>query len=838
MSATVSTRHSRWRPALVVATIVLLTGARLLTLSTHQRAADLRVAAAGAVANHARLIESELRRLGADARAEAQRALRAAGEGADAVPLLSVAPRRNAFWMTGAGMVVRAGDVDPAVSRAVASEWALAGADDQAAAELFGPVRYGSQWFVAAQAPIQLPTASGTAAPPARVVVYADLDALLWRAHFGQLVQEGYDFELRRSGALTREQRVLYSSRGLLTDAVSVAIQAPGALAPASFVPYLELAIRPRTGWYPARYLATGIGLVAVLAWLLVWGTHDLTHRLDRSQAALATARARLRAVHARLITEIDQHEALHKTLEHARHHDPSTGLPNRRYFMDQLDRALRELRTRRLERFAVGLIHIDRFTLITDALGHTAGDELLLLAAKRFEKVLAGSETVLARWGGDQLALLVYPLQSAAGAHVIAGDLQSACQEPFALRRHRVRIATRIGFTCIDSGLQRTEEVLREADIALSVANQQKGALAVAYTPGMGGAATSLIGLEADLHIALDRQEFSLLFQPIVDLRGGRAVGVETLLRWQHPVQGLLTPDKFLGIAEEAGVIVPVTHWVIRRACKLAAAWRQRLPANTDFYVSVNLSAAALSDPGLYRYVAGMLEATHLPPSFLKLELTEGGLIKNLGTARELLDAFHGLGVELMLDDFGTGNSSLSYLQRFPFDYVKIDRPFVNLAGSERANTAVTAAILQMASSLGLRSVAEVIETRAAVHSLVQMGCGFGQGYYFSEPVAAEAALEQLRSHVYPTVVVPAISPTDSECTAAGNLIPTLTATQIAAAAADDSPTQILAQLPAAVAPHSPTQKLPVLTIRDGESDADELARNSRSDAATAVQS
>jgi EAL domain-containing protein (putative c-di-GMP-specific phosphodiesterase class I) len=444
----------------------------------------------------------------------------------------------------------------------------------------------------------------------------------------------------------------------------------------------------------------------------------------------------------------------------------------------------------------------------------------------------------VLARWGGDQLALLVYPVESAAGAHAIANELQGACREPFALRKHRVRIATHIGFTCIDSGLQRTEEVLREADIALSVANQQKGPRSVGYTPGMGGAAVSLIGLEADLHIALDRREFGLLFQPIVDLRGGRAVGVETLLRWRHPVQGLLTPDKFLAIAEEAGVIVPVTHWVIERACRLAAAWRKRLPADADFYISVNLSAAALSDPGLLQYVARVLEVTRTPPRYLKLELTEGCLINNVSTAREALDAFHSIGVELMLDDFGTGNSSLSYLQRFPFDYVKIDRPFVNRTGSERANTAITAAILQMVSSLGLRAVAEVVETQAAAQALVQMGCAFGQGYFFSAPVEAEAALEQLRSHTYSTTVVSTISATGLELSAADTVVATLAPAESATAALAASATQPLPKSSTLVSPYSPTLKLPMSRSGETSIDEDEVAPQDRPDIEHAIQS
>jgi EAL domain-containing protein (putative c-di-GMP-specific phosphodiesterase class I) len=277
----------------------------------------------------------------------------------------------------------------------------------------------------------------------------------------------------------------------------------------------------------------------------------------------------------------------------------------------------------------------------------------------------------------------------------------------------------------------------------------KHQGLRAVAYAPGMGGAAVSLVSLEADLHVALDRNEFRLLFQPIVDLREQRVVGAEALLRWRHPVEGLLTPDKFLSIAEEAGVIVPVTRWVIQRVCRLASEWRSRLPQGRDFYFSVNLSAAVLRNPGLRDYIARTLHDTDTPVANLKFELTERGLISNVGAAREVLDAFHNMGIELMLDDFGSGYSSLSYLQLFPFDYVKIDRPFASRTGSERANNAITAAILQMTSSLGLRAVAEVVETKAAAQSLLQMGCEYGQGYFFSEPVEAEEALRLLREGV-----------------------------------------------------------------------------------------
>jgi diguanylate cyclase (GGDEF)-like protein len=725
-------RNAHWVMPLLAAALVALVGARLITLSVQQRSDQLRRTAQSAVLRHASLIETELTAL-ADA---AQRRPSAGGT----------------FTMRADGAVLGAAPADAAIARAVAQEWAAAAATRRASDVLFGPVRYGSQWIVAAHgasAPPAQDSAAAPSGPPAWSVRYQDLDSLLAHAHFGTLVNEGYDFQLSQADPLTQRPRVFLSSQpGTLAEPITSAIRQPrassAAAAPAAF---LTLAIRPRTGWYPARELAAELGLVALLVWAVAFGVYDLTHSLKRTRSALTATRNRLHVVNERLVDEIAQRENLQRSFDHARYHDVFTGLPNRRYFMDQLDRMLREIRTRRRQRIAIALLDIERLRLISDTLGHTAGDELLLQAAQRCAQTLGSSEHVLARWGADQLAVLLGEVESPAAAQQLADRLQETSQQPYELRQHRLSVTSRTGFTCIDSGIQRAEDALREADLAVSIARQQQRSRAVAYIQGMAGAAVSLVSLEADLHVALDRREFRLLFQPIVDLRGGRVVGAEALLRWRHPVEGLLTPDKFLAVAEEAGVLVPVTRWVIQRVCRLAAEWRQRLPQGEDFYISVNLSAAVLRSPGLREYVTQVLSETHVPPATLKFELSEAGLVSNATTARAILEAFHEMGIELMLDDFGTGYSSLSYLQLFPFDYVKIDRPLVSRTGSERANNAITAAILQMASNLGLRAIAEVVETKAAAQTLLQMGCGFGQGYFYSPPVDAEAAFRQLRS-------------------------------------------------------------------------------------------
>ena len=715
-------RQAWWLLPLLAAVLLGLLGTRLITLSVRERAVQLRRGAESAVLTHARLIDAELAAL----TDTAQRAH--GGSSAGAHP---------AFAMSDQGVVLQAPRGEAAIASAIAAEW-IAAPPARRSGVLFGPVRYGSQWLVVARVP---DTATAWS------VSYENLESLLARARFGTLVGEGYDFQLSQPDPLTHQPRVFLSSHpGTLAEPVTSAIALRGASVPAAAMPYLTLAIRPRSGWYPTRELAAEIGVLALLMWAAAFAVYDLTHSLERTRNALSATRRRLHLANQRLVGEIEQRESLQRSFEHARYHDGFTGLPNRRYFMDQLDRALREIRTRRRRRIAIALIDIERLRLISDTLGHTAGDELLLQAAQRCAQMLGATEHVLARWGADQLAVLVHDVDSAGTAQELAERLREACDQPYELRQHRLRVSSRVGFTCIDSGLQRAEEALREADLAVSIARQQQRVRAVAYAPGMVGAAVSLVSLEADLHVALERREFRLLFQPIVELGSGRVVGAEALLRWRHPVEGLLAPDKFLAIAEEVGVIVPVTRWIIQRVCRLASEWRQRLPARADFYISVNLSAAVLRSPGLRDYVAQVLDSTRTPPSNLKFELSEGGLISNAATARAVLDAFHEMGIELMLDDFGTGYSSLSYLQLFPFDYVKIDRPFVSRTGSERANNAITAAILQMASNLGLRAVAEVVETRAAAHTLLEMGCAFGQGYFFSPPVDAEAAFQQLR--------------------------------------------------------------------------------------------
>jgi diguanylate cyclase (GGDEF)-like protein len=745
-------RNPAWLPALVVFLTVAAAGSRLIVLSVQQRAEEARAAAHKAAASSARAIEQQIKELATHASKAAGAQPGRSGERSSAPTPSSGRPSSPDFftfeWATD-GSVLALGRSNAAVAKTIISEWQAATTVRNApSAALLGPVREGSEWLIAARAPLGGSATGGSASPGGWSVAYTNLDRLLAHAQLTRTVGAGYDFAFVQTDPATRYARAFVaSSTAPLSDPAVSVVHAPPGLAftsPAA----LTVEIRPHGGWYPTRTLATDIGLLALIAWLLTFMAHDVIQRSGHLRASLAAVRRQLHAANQRLAREIEQREGLEESVNRVRFHDAFTGLPNRYYFMEQLDRALRGLRGRRSRCMGVFLIAIDRFQLINETLGHTAGDELMLQAGRRFQRAVASS-CVLARWGGNQFALLVQDLGSSTAAPRLASDLQAALREPFELRRHRLTISAHIGISCLDSWPQRAEQLMREAEVALSVAKRQEEITSVTYSPSMGGDAASLVSLEADLHVALERRQLKLLFQPIVALRGRRAVGAEALLRWLHPVEGMLGPDKFLSIAEETGIIVPITRWIIRTVCLLAQEWRQRLPAGTDFYLSVNLSAATLRDPGLSDYVSRQLTETAIPPQALKFELTEGGLISNVVSAQETLERLHHTGVQLMLDDFGTGYSSLNHLQLFPFDYVKIDRPWVGASSSQHGGTSLASAMVQLASSLGLTPIAEVVESQATADALEEMGCQFGQGNFFSAPLEAEDALQCLSTAV-----------------------------------------------------------------------------------------
>jgi len=748
-----SARRSRSLPTVLVLLVVLSAGARLIYLSVMEHTARARAAAETVLAASARRLETSLQGV----YEHALRTARAAGAQAGPGQLDS-----QAFLMSADDRVLAARDSEAPIAKAIADEWKSAQAERPApapaaapaaapapapgaapGAAVLGPMRYGSQWLLAVR--VAMTRAAGPG--PASAVAYTDLDAVIAATHLSRLAAAGYDFEISQVEPRSAFPRIFASSSSApVADAVATRIALPAD--PAVPGSYLRLAIRPRAGWFPSTLLESEIAVLVFLAWLFAFGTHDLTHALDRARSALAGARRRLHASRQQLAEEIQKRLDLQESFEHARHHDMFTGLPNRRHFMDELDRSLREVRRRRVRRLAVIIVDISRLTLINHMLGHTAGDDLMVQVARRLEEITSSLDGSLARWSGDQFAVMLLDVDSADAALEVANRFQEQLRAPFHLRRYQLNVAAALGVTCIESGQERAEDIVREADIALSVAKARETTQAVLYAPHMRGRSAGLVSLDADLHVALQKHQLRLLYQPIVDLSTRKMVGAEALLRWQHPVEGLLLPNRFLRSAEEAGLMAQITRWIVQTVTGLAAEWRRHLPPNQKFYLSVNLSPSVLRDPGFGDHVAAALKQRTLPPSFLKFELTEMAL-GDVAGARECLDRLHGMGIQLVLDDFGTGYSSLSNLQLFPFDLVKIDCPFVDRRGVFQSNMSMVAAMIQLAASLDLTTVAEIIDSEAAAAALKAMGCRYGQGYYFSPPLESADAYEKLRGEL-----------------------------------------------------------------------------------------
>ena len=733
--------------AIIVATVMLVAGVRLIALSTQRYAAQAREAAQAVTTRLGRAIDLQLQAF-VDSALQQAVPLDVGGSSGTKSPSASLEPRSGAFGLTAEGLILLSSSSDQATVAGIASELAVMDRDAAMAGRgLYGPIRVGIQWIIAARAPKALAATANPRRQAAWMVVYRELEPLLAGASWGEINRAGYDVELTQVEASGRAQ-ILYAARSTpLSGAVLSVIHFPAAFPHRLPEGEWTIAVRPHAGWYPLSELATDVATLVASVWLLTLVAYDVTRSSRRWRTALAASKRRLEAINLRLMDEVEKREDLQKSFDHAGYHDAFTGLPNRRYLLDQLDRGLRLARTKRRYRLALILIGVDRLKMIYDTMGVTAGDELMVQVARRFQKISIPLERVISRWGGDQFAVLLYDLHSIDTAMTVARMLQETFAAPFELRKQWINVAARFGVTCVESGLHRAEEVVREADIALSAVRTGEGGHIVAYNARMREQTVSLVHLEADLHVALERRELKLLFQPIVDLLDGRIVGCEALLRWQHPVEGLLTPDKFLVIAEEARLIVPITRWVIRRSCRVAGSLSQRLPPGTPFYVGVNLAAPVFSDPKLADFIEKTIERSGIPPQLIRFEITEGSLISNVGPARELLDRMHDMGIKLMLDDFGTGYSSLNYLQLFPFDYLKIDRSFVGRVNPDGTGSELLRAIVQLASSLGLQAIAEGIETQDAAQALKQMGCQFGQGYLFSVPIEADVLAQRLQA-------------------------------------------------------------------------------------------
>jgi len=436
---------------------------------------------------------------------------------------------------------------------------------------------------------------------------------------------------------------------------------------------------------------------------------------------------------------------------------DPLTGLPNRTLFNEKLAACLERAAQGPDHPYAVLCLDLDRFKVINDSLGHQAGDELLTLVAQRLRGAVGGPAAngdarrdLIARLGGDEFAILLEN-HNAEGAISMASQIRDAIHGSFSLGDHEVFTTASIGIVPGRAGYREPAEILRDADTAMYKAKALGRSRFEVFEPGMRAQAVARLELESDLRRAVDRQEFVLYYQPKVNLKSNQIVGVEALIRWQHPTRGLIMPDQFIWLAEETGLIVPIGLWVLQEACRTIKKWQAEFPTDPPLEVSVNVSVRQFREPDLIGQVAAALAESKLDPTALQLEITESVLMEDVDAVAGLLNQLKALGVGLKIDDFGTGYASLKCLNRLPFDVLKIDRAFVlNMPGNERTGETIRT-ILRLAENLGMEVVAEGIERKEQLVQLQSLDCDYGQGFYFSPPLGPDAISELIRKSRQP---------------------------------------------------------------------------------------
>jgi diguanylate cyclase (GGDEF)-like protein/PAS domain S-box-containing protein len=441
-------------------------------------------------------------------------------------------------------------------------------------------------------------------------------------------------------------------------------------------------------------------------------------------------------------IQDITNRKRAEHRLLHDAFHDTLTGLPNRALFIDRLKQAL--ARTKRLgpHQFSVLFLDLDRFKVINDSLGHIVGDQLLVGIARRLEACLRPGDTV-ARLGGDEFTILLEDVIDTEEATSVAERVESELSLPFNLGGHEVFTTVSIGIAPSVIGYDRPDDILRDADTAMYRAKSLGKARHEVFDKTMHARVVSLLQLETDLRRAVERQEFMLYYQPIIALDTGAICGMEALIRWQHPEQGVVSPSDFIPVAEETGLILQIGQWGLRESCRQMRVWRTQFPGHASFPVSVNLSSKQFSQPGLTEQIMGALLETGLEPAGLKLEITESVVMENIESATEMLNRLRALGVDSSIDDFGTGYSSLSYLHRFPSSTLKIDRSFVSRMCDQNENMEIIRTIIMLARNLGMTTVAEGVETVEQIAQLRALDCDYAQGYFFSRPMSADIATE-----------------------------------------------------------------------------------------------
>lgn len=439
-------------------------------------------------------------------------------------------------------------------------------------------------------------------------------------------------------------------------------------------------------------------------------------------------------------IQDITDRKRAEQQLLHEVNHDALTSLPNRVWFVEQLDESLRNIKRGKERLFAVLFLDLDRFKIINDSIGHMFGDQLLVAISERLRNCIRQQDKI-ARLGGDEFTILVSGIRSYAEATEVAERVQKEVSRPFCLDGYETFTTVSIGIAFSNSSYERPDDLLRDADTAMYQAKSAGKAQYAIFDKGMHTRAVNRLRIETDLRRALERKEFFIEYQPIVSLDTGMIKGFEALLRWQHPNMGVLYPDSFISVAEETGMILPLGSWVLLEACYQMSQWQRQTVGKLPLFMSVNLSSKQFTHFQFLDQIVQILDETGIEPNSLQLEIIESVVMENVELAAQKLSQLRILGVGLSIDDFGTGYSSLSYLHRLPIDTLKIDRSFVSNIDNNKENREIVRTIIMLARNLNLEVIAEGIEKDEQIERLRELRCNYGQGYLFSRAISGEAA-------------------------------------------------------------------------------------------------
>jgi diguanylate cyclase (GGDEF)-like protein len=426
--------------------------------------------------------------------------------------------------------------------------------------------------------------------------------------------------------------------------------------------------------------------------------------------------------------------------------HDSLTNLPNRVLFIRRLAKALHCAKQESTYQFAVLFLDCDRFKVINDSLGHLVGDELLVAIARRLQNCLTPVDT-LARLGGDEFGILLENIPDINSAIKIAENILQQLSLTFKLSRYDVFMNASIGINWGNQDYEKPEYLLRDADTAMYRAKSLGRARYHVFDPAMYQEAIQLLELENDLRRAVERQEFLVYYQPIISLATGRISGFEALVRWQHPIRGLISPIEFIPVAEETGLINPINIWVLQSACRQLSIWQHHPATSENLTISVNLSARLFYQANLTAQIDQILNDTQVNPACLELEITESVIMENTHVVKTIFQELKARKIKLIMDDFGTGYSSLSYLHSFPLNALKIDKSFVKRMQDNQENMGLVPAMISIAESMGMAVIAEGVETKEQLKQLRSLKCDFAQGYLFSKPLEQKLVLDLIAS-------------------------------------------------------------------------------------------